>query len=57
MAKAYEEQDFDEADGDYRRWTINGSDLVVAKHPELADKLWLALRGRRPFSFTEEGVI
>lgn len=47
----------DEIGGAMKRWTINESGLLVAKKPELSDKLWLMLRQGKPFTNTGDDFV
>ena len=46
-----------EGNGSFRRWTINGTGLLVAKFPAIADKIWLTLRSGKPFTTDDEGNV
>ncbi len=43
-------------DGKYQRWSINGTGLLIARKPEMADEIWLRLRSGKPFTFKDEKI-
>ena len=41
----------------FQRWSINDTGLLVARKPEMADPIWLALRGGKPFTFKDDAIV
>lgn len=46
-----------DGDGRFRRFEINDTGLAVARRPELADEVWLAVRGGKSFTIRNDHVV
>lgn len=41
----------------FQRFSINETGLLVARKPEMADPIWLALRKGKPFTFKDDQIV